>query len=117
MAAISTGNAKITISAVTVIAHVKTGIRSIVMLGARLRRTVLRRHAPHSSSPAVASATPRIHRSIPSPGELTAFDSGSKPPQVAAAAPLRVRKPAYIDSPPSAYSHQPASAERGPAIP
>lgn len=72
----SDGNAASTMRLVATMDHEKTGIRSMVMPGARRSSTV------HSTVPAtrimprLAAKLPRIHRSVPNPGENSALESG-----------------------------------------
>ena len=82
------------------IVQLKTGRRSIVIPGARCRRIVKRIVIAMRSEPNTASATPITQRSIPIPGVPVLFDSGIVAVQVSSPAPLLVRKPEYIVSPP-----------------
>ena len=100
IATTSTGNEATTMKQVASIVQVKTGIRSIVIPGARCRRIVSRMVMPISSEPKTASATPITQRSIPTPGVPKLLESGTVAVQLSSPAPLLVRNPEYIESPP-----------------
>ena len=72
----SAGNANSTFRQVATIVHVKTGIRSMLMPGAR-RSTMVARIVPARTIALIAeAATPASHRSVPVPGEKVSLDMG-----------------------------------------
>ena len=75
-AATAGGNATRPRIAMTTTFQVKIGSRHIVMPGARIRNIVVRTFTPHQRCEIATSASPRIHRSAPTPGEHRASDSG-----------------------------------------
>src|SRR3954471_5036984 len=102
IATTSTGNENSTISTVAAIDHVKGGIRSIVMPGARRRAIVARMHAAQTLDAVTDRITAKVHRFIPVRGETLSSDSGVYETQPLRAAPWSVRKPLNIITPPSA---------------
>jgi hypothetical protein len=70
------GNAVSTMKQVMTSLQVKSGIRSIVIPGARRRTTVARRLRASSSTPRFASPTPMIQKSAPVPGVESVSESG-----------------------------------------
>jgi hypothetical protein len=67
--------------------QVKIGIRNMVMPGARSVRIVVIMLTPPRIVPRPESASPMIHMSAPTPGELVASESGTYAVQPKAAAP------------------------------
>ena len=57
--------------------QVKIGIRNMVMPGQRMQTTVVIMLTAPRMVPRPPTATPRIHRSAPTPGECTESDSGT----------------------------------------
>ncbi|GAA3589002.1 hypothetical protein GCM10022235_70140 [Kribbella ginsengisoli] len=57
--------------------QVKIGIRNIVIPGARIVMMVVTKLTAPRMVPRPAIHRPMIHRSPPTPGERTAFDSGA----------------------------------------
>ena len=84
--------------------QVKIGIRNIVMPGARSVMTVVTMLTAPRMVPRPDRARPRIHRSVPGPGELIWLLSGEYIVQPASAAPPGVRKPDIAVSAPNRYS-------------
>ncbi len=56
--------------------QVKIGIRNMVMPGARMQMIVVMKLTAPRIVPRPDRASPMIHRSPPTPGELIALDSG-----------------------------------------
>jgi hypothetical protein len=100
-AAVSTGKAMSTRMLVTSMFQVNTGIRNIVMPGARMVRTVATMLTPVSTPERPVRTIAAIHRSAPTPGALVLSDSGAVAVHPKSAAPLAVRNPASIVSPPN----------------
>src|SRR4051794_19883570 len=128
----SDGKAKITSRHVASAVHEKTGMRSSVMPGARLRSSVASTQAAMTTWPAVTRMIPAIHRAMPLPGVFATLLSGSYAYQPELAAPSFGNQPSHIPVPPGArgalFVHppepQPGPAEdaepraaRGPAGP
>ena len=116
MASTSAGKLATVIRQVTSIDHVKIGIRSSVIPGARRPAMVASWQAARAMPASAASATPAHHRSMPGPGVRTAADCGYSAVHAAEPAPLRVRKPDHITRPPSTSSQKPMRFSRGQAI-
>src|SRR3954470_2114261 len=87
----SDGKAMITIRQVANMDHEKTGMRSSVMRGGRIRRIVQSTVPDCNIAPTAAQKVPRIQRFIPKPGEYLLSDSGGYANQPSEAAPSDVR--------------------------
>ncbi len=89
---------------VTRMFQVKIGIRNIVMPGARMQMIVVVKLTAPRMVPRPAMYRPMIHRSPPTPGELTASFNGAYANQPKLAAPEGDRNPETVTSPPKRYS-------------
>ena len=97
--------------------QVKIGRRHIVMPGARIRNTVVRMLMPVRSVAIATSASPRIHRSVATPGERRASDSGGYAVQPIAAPPPAAANPdSSTSSPPPAKNQYDSAFSRGNAM-
>ncbi len=76
-AAVSTGNAISTRMLVTSMFQVNTGMRNIVMPGARIVSTVATMFTPVSTPDSPVRTSAMIHRSPPSVGDRVISDSGA----------------------------------------
>src|SRR3954465_1368538 len=94
------GNPDKTIRQVTISVQVKTGIRSSVTCGARIRRAVHSMVALIKSMPTAARNVPAVHNDIPSPGAEAPLDSGVYPHQPSCAPPVGVTNPQISASEP-----------------
>ena len=112
-AEVSTGNASSTMTLVTSMFQVKIGIRNIVMPGARSMKIVVTRLTAPSTVAVLVTVTPTIHRSGPAPGAYVAPESGAYENHPKFAAPLAVRKPEIITSPPNRYIQYASALRRG----
>src|SRR6476469_9106569 len=83
--------------------HVNSGIRNIVMPGARMQMIVVMKLTAPRMVPKPPSARPNTHRSPPAPGLFVASDSGAYANHPNDAAPEGVRKPAEAMRPPNRY--------------
>lgn len=92
-AAVSSGKIRITRIEVTKMFQVKMGIRNMVIPGQRMHTTVVIMLTAPRMVPRPPTATPRIQRSAPAPGECAASDSGTYTVQPKSAAPPGVMKP------------------------
>ena len=70
-----------------------TGMRNMLIPGARIRSTVHSTVPDISIIPMVARKVPRIHSAMPAPGVYCPVDSGVYANQPSEAAPCSVRKP------------------------
>src|SRR3954453_22593881 len=102
-AAASGGNAISTRMAVTSVFQVKIGMRHMVSPGARMQMMVVMKLTAPRMVPKPPSARPKMTRSLPMPGEYTAFDSGAYMNQPNEAAPPGVRNPENAVRPPNRY--------------
>ena len=98
-AAVSTGNVIRMSRLVTKMFQVNTGMRNIVMPGARMQITVAITLSAVSTPDSPSNAMPTIHRSPPTFGERTPSESGAYPYQPNLAAPSLVANPPSITMP------------------
>ncbi|CPU61746.1 Uncharacterised protein [Mycobacteroides abscessus subsp. abscessus] len=75
-AAASSGNTNSTSTLTTRMFQVKIGIRNITMPGARMHTMVVIMFTAPRMVPRPPTATPKIHKSPPAPGEWMASESG-----------------------------------------
>ena len=89
---------------VTSTAQVNSGIRNIVMPGARRHTIVATKLTAAKIVPKPLIARPAPYRSPPRPGEKVEVESGAYANQPNDAAPFGSRKPAHTITPPNANS-------------
>ena len=114
-AAVSSGKIISTMAEAVKTPQQKTGMRNIVMPGARRVKMVVIMLMAEAMVPTPVAPTPTIHISAPMPGVCTPSASGMYMVQPKSAAPPGVIKPSSMTIPPSRVTQKPKAFRRGKA--